>query len=372
MKIVIDGRWLGRTGIGRYVEELLRELQELDHTNEYVVLVTSEGAKVWRPAQPNFSVFATSYEVYTWQEQLLLGGQIKRLKPDLVHFTSFNLPVLYAGRFVTTVHDLTLVDFKNVRGQGFKKLLYEVKYRVMRLVLWAAVRRAAAVLVPTQYVRGELERRFGDAVGAKTQVTHEAVRAQFAEPAAVERFGLPKRYLLYVGNYYPYKNVGRLVEAFARTAAYRNGVKLVLNGKPDYFQEQVRAVVRRLDVGQGVVFPGRTSDGELVSLYRGAEAFIIPSLSEGFGLPALEAMAYGTPVLSSNASCLPEIYGEAAEYFDPLDVGDMAAKIDGLLEAPQRLQELRAAGPQQVARYSWRRMAEQTLEMYARITGRQA
>jgi glycosyltransferase involved in cell wall biosynthesis len=357
MKIVIDGRWVGRTGIGRYVEELLHELEELDQVNEYVVLMLPEGAKKWQPTRPNFSVQPTRHEVYTWQEQVLLPRQIAGLKPDVVHFTSFNLPLGYGGRFVTTVHDLTLVHFKNVRGRGLKQLLYEVKYWVMRLVLGAAVRRAAAVLVPTKFVRDELEQRFGRAVGAKTEVTYEAVRAEFAKPEPVQRLGLPQRYLLYVGNYYPYKNVGRLVEAFAQTAAYRDGVALVLNGKPDYFQEQMRAVVQRLGASKGVVFPGRTSDGELASLYRGAAAFVTPSLSEGFGLPALEAMACGTPVLSSNASCLPEIYGEAAEYFDPLDTRDMAAKIDGLLANPARLKELRAAGPRQVARYSWRRMA---------------
>jgi len=365
MRIVFDGRWIGRTGIGRYVSELLDELQVLDHENEYIVLLVPAVFKTWQPTAPNFRSVLTTHEVYTWQEQLLLPWQIMRLKPDLVHFTSFNLPLIYNGKFVVTVHDLTLVNFKNVRGAGVMRALYEVKYAAMKWVLASALRRARAVFAPTQFVKDDILSHY-PLPADKIVVTLEAVTPEFNAPVSIDHLGIPARYLLYVGNYYPYKNVGRLVEAFVRTDAYKNGVALVLNGKPNYFLEQIQAQVKVLGAEASVLFPGYTTDGELAALYRGAEFFVFPSLSEGFGLPGLEAMVQGTPVLAANASCFPEVFADAAAYFDPLDVADMAEKIDLLLGDKAELASLRAAGLERVKVFSWETMARETLEVYRR------
>lgn len=363
MRIVFDGRWLGRTGIGRYAEELLKQLQRLDEANEYYVLLLPEWYEKWQPSNPRFKAVRTTYEVYTWQEQVLLPRQIAELKPDLVHFTSFNVPFLYGGDFVTTLHDLTLVHFKNVRGEGFKRLIYEAKYWVMRLVLWAAARRAKRVIVPVEFVKAEVAKLFPFS-REKLVVTLEAVNPNFAEPADLRRLGLPEKFLLYVGNYYPYKNVGRLVEAFAQTKARQSGVKLVLNGKPEHFQNQVREKARELGLDDAVIWPGYTTDGELAAMYQQTELFVMPSLSEGFALPGLEAMLAGAPVLSARASCMPEVYGDAAAYFDPYDVDNMARQIDALLNDPERLKKLRAAGQERVKRFSWETMAQLTLAVY--------
>ena len=363
MRIVFDGRWMGRTGIGRYADELLDQLQRLDQSNEYLVLLLPKYFETWTPAAPNFNKVLTSHEVYTWQEQVLLPRQIKALKPDLVHFTSFNLPLSYHGDFVTTVHDLTLINFKNVRGSGLKKALYEAKYQVMKQVLAASVGRAQAVITPTEYVRDGLSERF-PAATKKMHVTWEAVSPDFAAPADISRFKLPDEYLLYVGNYYPYKNVERLVRAFVRTDAYGRGVSLVLNGKADYFQDRIRDVAKELDTRGLIVFPGYTSDSELAGLYRGAKLFVLPSLSEGFGLPGLEAMTQSLPVLASRESCFPEVYADAASYFDGYDIADMAEKIDILLANPAEMDALKVAGLERVKQFSWETMARQTIGIY--------
>jgi glycosyltransferase involved in cell wall biosynthesis len=172
------------------------------------------------------------------------------------------------------------------------------------------------------------------------------------------------QFLLYVGNYYPYK-VGRLLEAFAAVSKDRPNLKLVLGGKADEFQ---RALVQRahaLGLQGKVLFTGFISDGQLKWLYAHAVMFVYPSLSEGFGLQGLEAMTQGLPVVSSNASCLPEVYGNAAEYFDPRSVDDLAGKIKLLLDDHRHLKELQAAGRERVKQFSWRRMATETLEVYA-------
>lgn len=363
MKIVFDGRWLGRTGIGRYAEELLDQLQKLDTVNEYVVLLLPKQYESWKPVAANFRAVRTTYEVYTWQEQLLLPWQIRSLAPDLVHFMSFNLPIFYAGRFVVTIHDLTLVRFKNVKGTGFKRVLYEVKYWAMRGILRVVTSRAERIFVPTEFGRDDVVRQYKTDV-SKIVVTPEAVHPSFAKPAEIDRFVVPERFIMYLGNYYPYKNIDRLIEAFSKTKARRDGVKLLLAGFSLYFTDLTKAYASKLNMGEAVVITGSVTDGELANLYQKTELYVFPSLYEGFGLPGLEAMSQGAPVLAARASCLPEVYGSAVEYFDPLDTDDMARQIDVLLDNPKRREELSRAGYELLKRYSWKTMAKQTLRVY--------
>ncbi|MBW3537870.1 glycosyltransferase family 4 protein [Candidatus Parcubacteria bacterium] len=374
MKIVIDGRIFGTgwMGIGRYSEELVRQLPELDHSNRYVVLLRRKEFDSWQPQSPNLTKQLADYKPYGLKEQLLLPLLLYRLRPDLVHFLHFSVPLAYFGRYVVTVHDLTLVKYKNIRGAGLKKVVYQLKYWLMLLVIRHAVMVAKAIIVPTGFVKDDILAKYrpGQTQGAlsgKVSVTHEAVNPLMAQPAPIDRFGITGDYLLYVGNAYDYKNLSRLIEAFAALAPQFPGLSLVLAGKEDYFYRQRQRLARRLDLEGRVIFSGFVEDGELVSLYRQAKLFVFPSLSEGFGLPPLEAMAQGSPVIGSDASCMPEVCGDAAAYFDPLDPQDMAAKIAALLNDPAELERLKQAGPKHIKRFSWRRMAEQTLTVYRQV-----
>jgi glycosyltransferase involved in cell wall biosynthesis len=360
MNILFDARWLGRTGIGRYTEELLTQLQQLDHKNKYYVLLLPQHFDSWQPAAPNFHPVRTTAEVYTWQEQLLLPWQIWRLKPDLAHFTSFNLPILYPGRFVATIHDLTLVHFKNVRSGLAQRLAYELKYWVMRGILRVVTNRAERIIAPCEFTKDDILRHYGISPTQVT-VTYEAVGKAYDKP---EPLKLPDKFIMYLGNTYPYKNIGRLIEAFATTKARHRGTKLVLAGHTPYFTDQLKAQVKRLGLERDVLFVGRISDGEAATAYQQTQLFVFPSMYEGFGLMGLEAMTLGAPVLAARASCLPEIYEDAAAYCDPTDPGDIARQIDALLDHPERLEELRAAGRRQVKKYSWKKMAKETLAVY--------
>jgi glycosyltransferase involved in cell wall biosynthesis len=363
MRIVFDGRWIGRTGVGRYSYELLRELQVVDTDNEYIVMLLPHAFETWEPTNPNFSKILVHEEVYTLAEQYSLPSTISRLKPDLVHFPHFAYPIAYTGKFVVTVHDLTLVHFKNAHGSALKKLLYEGKYWASRLTLWAAVRQAKGIITPTEFVKNELVDHF-KLKPRDITVTLEGVNEDLAEAHSAVELGVEGPFILYVGNYYPYKNVERMIRAYAKSEAHERGVKFVIVGKGDYFRHQLERVVDALGLNQAVVFTGRTSDELLAALYQHAELYVFPSLSEGFGLPGLEAMTHGTPVLSSNASCLPEVYGSAAEYFDPLDIDDMRTKLDDLLNDPKRLKELSLAGFSQSSHFSWAGMARLTEAVY--------
>lgn len=364
MKIVFDGRWIGRTGIGRYSSELLQHLQQLDHSNQYWVLLLPQQYDKLELTNPNFHKALTKHEVYTWQEQLLLPWQIKRLGADLVHFPHFAMPILYPGQFVVTIHDLTLIDFKNVRGSGVKRWLYEAKQLAMRLVLRAAIYRSQAIITPTEWVKNDLTKRY-HIDPPKISVTLEAVNPMQAAAGPIDHLGVGNSFLLYVGNYYPYKNIGRLLEAYTASVCRQQGTKLVLAGPPDFFQEQAKRLAKDTGLSSDeVIFTGFVTEAELAGLYRQATLYVFPSLSEGFGLPGLEAMAQGTPVLAANASCLPEVYNGAAVYFDPYNAADLTTKIDELCQNPQKLSQLSAAGLAQVAHFSWSRMARITLAVY--------
>jgi glycosyltransferase involved in cell wall biosynthesis len=373
MRIVIDARTLGWTGIGRYVHHLLLELEKLDEVTEYIILLRDADRGRWQPTSANFTVVTANMEPYSLAEQTQLPGLLRSLKPDLVHFAQFSAPLLYRGPSVVTIHDLTLVNFRNVRGSGWRKVVYEVKYWAGRLVLWNITHTAKQIITDARFVRSELLTHRGSGLLAvkPDKVTAIHLATDFTQIMAKKPDWIDAKvpFALYVGNYYPNKNIGRLLEAFRLVAGKDQQTKLVLVGKSDYFQKQLQQKAADLGLVDRVVFPGFVPDEELGWLYEHARLYAYVSLSEGFGIPGLEAMAASVPVLSSNASCLPEVYGEAALYCDPMDTGDMAEKMIRLLSDEPLRRQLVTAGKKQVASYSWQRMAGETLVVYRRALG---
>jgi len=351
------------TGVGRYTRALLDELEKADTENEYVVLVRKADWALWEPAAANFAKVEASINPYTMGEQWALYLQLKALKPDLVHFTAPNSPLLFRGRRVVTVHDLTLLDFDTSRGAGLAKLLRKLKRIPFRLVLWNDVRFASRVLTVTDYVRKQLMARYGTPE-ARVSTTLLAVDPAVAKPEPIGRFGELGTYLFYIGNVFPYKNLASTIKALV---SLNPQVTLVVAGKRDFFSEELERLADELEVRERVKFLGFVSDGEMISLYRGAAVYVNPSLSEGFGLQGLEAMAQNLPVVSARASCLPEVYGDAAQYFDPNDPSDQAAAITTVLEDNVRADELRKAGAERIRAFSWRRTAQQTLATYKEV-----
>lgn len=365
MRIVIDARMLYWTGVGLYTRELLQQLEQLDRVNEYVVLVRPDDWEKWTPRAGNFQKIKVDINPYTFAEQLRLPGVIRRLKPDLVHFSAPNAPLLYHGRRVVTVHDLTLLNFDTSRGTGAGKLVRGLKRQPFQWVFRNDVRGAAYIFTVTNFVRGQLivKWRVSD---ERIVVTPNAIDPQWDEPEPINKYGAGDEYLFYVGNYYPYKNVDSSVEAFAEVAPKFPRLKLVLAGQADYFRTELERKVEAMGLQDRVVFAGRVTDGEKMSLFQGAKVYLNPSFSEGFGLQGLEAMATGAPVLAADATCLPEVYGDAALYFDPHDPHDQAEKMTKLLTDDGLRQRLMDAGKERLKHFSWRETAEKTLDVYRR------
>jgi len=363
-KIVIDARSL-RTSTGRYVEHLLHYLQEVDTdlSHRYVVLLKLRDMDSWEPTSKRFTKVACPYKEFTFAEQVGLFGQLIKIGPNLTHFAMVQQPILYQGKVVTTMHDLTTLRFNNPSKNRFK---FGVKQRVYRWVNYIAAHKSRAIIVPSEYVKDDVARvmRLNS---RKITVTYEAGLSIEAEPEPIEDL-VDKQFIMYVGRPNPHKNLERLIEAYSLLKADKPELHLVLAGKRDSLYKHHAHEVEEKGIAD-VHFAGHISDGQLRWLYEQTAAYVFPSLSEGFGLPGLEAMAHGAPVISSNATCLPEIYGEAAYYFDPLDTEALVKAIKAVITRQDLRNKLIEAGHQQVKKYSWKRMAEQTLDIYRQILG---
>ncbi len=369
MRIGIDARFFGpgAKGLGRYTQKLVEWLEKTDTQNDYVIFLRRENFNEFQPQNIRFKKVLADYHWYTLAEQIFFPFVIYRQKVDLMHFPHFNVPIFYFRPFVVTIHDLILQYFSTRRASTLGWLKYWLKNSAYKIVIRLALKRAKRIITVSQYVKKEITEYFKVAP-EKISVTYEGAMDEVWDgPASVsdlKKYAITKPFLLYIGNAYPHKNLERLVEAFEILAEkYNRDLQLVLVGGNDYF-------FRRLEKEKaikGVVFAGFVPDSELAAFYKSAAAYVFPSLCEGFGLPPLEAMSHGLPVVSSSATCLPEILGEAAIYFDPLDPQAMAGKINLVLTDENLRRNLIAAGFERVGNYSWKKMAEDLSAIYGNL-----
>lgn len=355
--IVIDAREYS-TSTGRYINRLLHYLDKIDQEHNYTVLLKPADVEKAVFTSPNFTTLASPYKEFTLQEQLGLLKQIKNLKPDLVHFGKDHQPVLYRGKTVTTMHDLTTMRFIN---PDKNPAVFKVKQTVYKWVVKRVARKSDAILTPTEFVKQDII-TYTKANPDKVTVTYEAADPIADTPEPIEAVA-GKQFIMYLGRPTPHKNLERLIQAFKELKGQHPNLHLVLAGKLD---SNYQAIKRKTETEQiaNIIFTDRVSEGQLRWLYEHCAAYVFPSLSEGFGLPGLEAMVHGAPVVSGNATCLPEVYGDAAHYFDPLDTQAITDAINEVLSDKQLRGRMISAGYTQAARYSWQRMAEQTLAVY--------
>jgi glycosyltransferase involved in cell wall biosynthesis len=380
MRIGIDARFYGPQGkgLGRYTQRLIENLEKIDRSNYYIIFLTKENWEEYRPQNPKFKKVIADYRWYTLAEQIFFPIKILRNGIDLMHFPHFNVPILYPKKFIVTIHDLILTKFPTKRATTLGPLLYKIKYLGYQLTIGLAIRRAKKIITVSECTKKELIKQF-KVDPEKISVTYEAAdrveTGQLKLPeTGLERYGIVKKYLLYVGNAYPHKNLEGLLKVFKKLKENLEfEYQLVLVGKEDYFYNRLKNEARGLGVLNKIngyspaIFFGFSSQEILADLYRNATLYVFPSFYEGFGLPALEAMSYGLTVAASNSSCLPEILGSAALYFDPRDEDNMGKIIlDGLNNEPLR-QNLIANGFKQIQKYSWPDCAKKTLEIYLSV-----
>lgn len=370
--IVIDAR-IRRASTGRPIDRLLEYLPLLDTANRYTILL--EPGDEWKAPNRKFKTAVCKYRQFSFNplQQVAYAWQLYKLKADVVHFTmTGQQPLFYFGKQVTFTHDLTMLKY--ARAGRLPKWLHRIRMLGYRLLLWQSHKKAAKIIVPTEYVRDAVA-KYHLFTNRKLVVTLEASEPPLPGKALEPTFANDSQltahsFILYVGSSFPHKNLYRLIQTFEILKEQHTDLKLLLVGKKEYHSKQLQKWAKKRRYAEDVIFTGFVPDEELKWLYTHAKAYIFPSLSEGFGLPPLEAMVHGCPVVSSNATCLPEVSGEAAVYFDPEDITDMAEKINQVLAfTPKAREDLIDKGKKQAARFSWRRMAEQTLAVYRETTG---
>ncbi len=374
MRIGIDARFLGPegTGIGRYVENLIKNLEIVDEENQYFIFLRSSNYHLYQPKAPNFEKVKADAKWYSLKEQLILPAVLNREKLDLVHFPHFNIPLLYRGKFVVTIHDLTKSLFGDRASSTRSLPIFLAKQNAYKITINQAMARSKKILVPSEFVKKELVKSF-DLTNEKIRVTYEGAE-EFYDPKFVvsegktrelfNKYSLSEPYIIFVGNTFPYKNVDVILEALTKLPTE---LKFVCVSPRNRFLEKLIASAGHLGIKNRLTTPGYLSDSDLKVLFKKAVAFVFPSLSEGFGLPGLEAMGVGCPVISSDKTSLPEVYGEAALYFKP----DSSKELVGKIEQIMKDENLKAAqvkkGFEQVKKYSWKKLAEETLEVYKEV-----
>ncbi len=371
MRVAIDIRRAGDFGIGTYVRNVVRQLAQLDRSSHYLLIGQPRHREEFGQLPENFELLEYAAPPGSFQTHLHLPLVLRRRSVDLLHVPWFYSPPLLPCRLVLTIHDLT--DF--IYSPQGPQWAHPWRLRFAR----HALRMASRILAVSQSSRRELARVFG--VGEqKIEVVYNALDERFTQepvPAdagrILERHAVNHPFVLYAGNIKPHKNLARLIEAFAVCKAEQRGVpefdamKLLLIGDELAKQPDLRRAVVRSRARDDVRFLGFVPHPVLRAFYSRARAFLFPSLYEGFGLPPLEAMAHGTPVLTSNLSSLPEVFGDAALLVNPENLFDIARGIRQILTNNVLRETLIRRGHELVRKYSWQRSAEQIHRVYQAV-----
>ncbi len=367
MKIIIDARLYGpkQGGLGRYIQQLILNLEKIDTTNRYIILLRSENWQEYSPINPNFQKVLADIPWYGWREQFFLPRIIKKLKPDLVHFPHWNVPLFFNDNFVVTIHDLLLLHYPSRHASTLSPVLYWIKNKLFLLVLKHAARASKKIITVSEFTKKDIE----NTLKIKSEKIITALLSplstkDFIDIDTNKKYSITKPYWLYVGVAFPHKNLETLLTAWQIFCdKYNKNYQLVLAGKKNYFYQRLEKTIAEKNI-QNITLTDFVDDDTLANLYKKAALYVFPSLYEGFGLPPLEAMQYDLPVISSNSTCLPEILGDAAIYFDPTDPANIATCAQMVLEDKNITKKLAENSQKILQKYSWTKTAEQTLQIY--------
>jgi glycosyltransferase involved in cell wall biosynthesis len=362
-------------GVGRFVRNLVSSLLELDRDNKYTLMYARAERKSPAPRLPNGPNVTTRSLLLTermanllWYK-LGLAVPIELLGPiaDLYYFPDFALPPVRRGRSVITVHDLSFLLVPDCAEIGLRRHLEKV--------VPMSVRYADFVTADSENTRNELTTLL-DVEPNRVAVVYGGVDAHFrpvtddAElQVARAKYGLYSPFILYVGTIEPRKNLGRLLRAFTGLRnKFRSRHRLVIAGGLGWLYQDVLREIEEISSEHDVVFLGRVSDEDLPALYSLADIFAFPSLYEGFGLPPLEAMACGLPVVCSSTSSMPEVVGDAGVLVSPYDVDGWSTAMAGLLEDGDRRRELARLGRERARQFTWEQSARQLIDIFHRVS----
>lgn len=370
MRIAIDATAIPaqRVGAGNYIMNLGRSLIQIDQQNTYVIFAQARDAALWGAIHPNAQTVSLTWrsrlQRILW-EQVLLPSHVRSLGIDLLHSPHYTLPVATPSASVVTFHDMTFFLYPHMHQQ-YKRLFFRTMIRV-------ASQRANAIIADSESSRQDI-----------LSLLHVKPTKVFTVPLGVSpdyhlfddhraleniqrKYELPEHFLLYVGVLEPRKNLTALVRAFKLLLDQGMPHSLVIVGRKGWMYDQLFRIIKDLDLVGRVVFTGYVPEAELPAFYNAAEVFIYPSVYEGFGLPVLEAMACGTPVVTSRISSMPEIVGEAGILVDPYRIDELADAVNRILKDQELRRNLAGHGIERAKAFTWERTARETLSVYQTV-----
>jgi glycosyltransferase involved in cell wall biosynthesis len=374
MKIAIDARKWRDFGIGTYVRNLVRHLATLDRETTYFLFCSPADEATLRDLAANFVPVVDAAPGYGLREHISIPWKLHRLGADLLHSPHYVRPLLSTIPTVVTIHDCIHLLFPEY-------LPSRMAWRYAHTMIGSAIRRSALVFTVSDASRRDILHFYPWADPDRVQVVPNALDDELlTDPGPEEmervreRYQIRGRFVLYAGNIKPHKNLDRLIRAYAQVKAKAGleDLKLFIIGDEVTHYPALRRCVESAGVRQDVRFFGFVPDRTLASLYRMASVFAFPSLYEGFGLPPLEAMACGTPVVTSCISSLPEVVGDAAVLVDPHSVEDIAWGLERVLGDDAFRAELVQRGLARVKLFSWERSVEAIHAGYMKVLGQPA
>ncbi len=382
MRIGIEGQRLFRKkkhGMDMVALELIRNLQEIDKKNEYVIFIKPDEDETCLKETSNFKIVKLESNFYPYWEQVLLPNAAKKFGCDLLHCTSNTAPVCCSVPLIITLHDIIFLESLSLFKSGFSNYQrFGNLYR--RLLVPAALRHSKKIITVSEFEKERIRLFFNWPDDGHLKAVYNGVNDYFRPindadvlSEAKRKYRLPDHYFFFLGNTDPKKNTKNVLIAFADYIK-RNGTthKLVML---DYEQEALMKILNEINAPElmnQIHLTGYVVNTDLPAIYNLSEIFLYPSLRESFGIPMLEAMACGTPVITSNTSSMPEVSGSAALLVDPFKPEDLTSAIEQLVSNQELMMKLRDGGFKQAARFSWQIMAAKVLQIYKEVLNDQS
>jgi glycosyltransferase involved in cell wall biosynthesis len=370
LHIAIDAHSVGAElgGNESYATNLIEALAEIDQTNRYTLFVTKAAAiKRFADRWPNFQAKLTLPHTPLVRIPLTLSRELRRNPVDLLH-VQYTAPPFAPCPVVTTVHDLAFEHLPETFNRR--------SWMQMRLTVRRTARRAAHIITVSDYSRDDIIRTY-KIPPERITVTHEAAPSNFAplkDPAELERirdrYGISRNYVLSLSSIQPRKNLVRLIDAYTQLRRVNPDdtfPQLVLAGKRGWLERETLRAAEQSALSKDILFTGYVPDHDLTGLYSGALCFVYPSYFEGFGLPLVEAMQCGVPVIAGNLTSVPEVVGDAGLTFDPFNTDELANAIKRLVDNPTLCAALRQKGLERAKTFSWQSTARETLRVYEQV-----
>lgn len=385
MKIGIDARLYGNSGIGKYIANLIDQLELIDQKNKYIIFLNKDNESLYVPNNDNFKKWVFNVREYSLSEQINLYFELNRAGLDLMHFTGPNQPYFYNNKKITTIHDFTMLQYDE-QSTTLPKYQYAIKHFGLRKVFDKAIRTSDYIITPSESVRKDLYHMYRKndkqliKLNRKSKVIYEGINldlrnkiidSQTLTKEFLTSLGINSDYILYVGNILPHKNLKDLIIAFKDLHEKKlfNG-QLVIAGRLSKYSNQLAGFVRALKLEKNIIFPvvykeeGLLTDSDIANLYKNADCYVMPSKSEGFSLTPLEAQSLGIPCLISDIDVHQEIYRDTVEFFKTDSVIDLTNKLYKIVISTQRRDLLIKKGYENVESYSFKLMAENTHDLY--------